>query len=363
MLHNSIHLRVCICSYALALALSACTSDSGQIESALEEDAGDQQAPEPNDSKFDGGPGVLGLRDGGRVPREDGSAAHPGDAGEDGGDAAADAGDAPPDSGPPDSGEDECDDSDPCTSDSRGRDGECDFDPVVCEAQDDCHEAGSCDPLTGVCSHPEKTDGSGCDDDDACTRTDQCQSGECVGTNPVVCTASDPCHTVGACDPSTGACSHPAKPNGDACNDGDECTFDDACSSGHCVGAPGVTSCDGSTCYPAWWLNDDVCDAALLCAETDYDAGDCACDGDSTNIIGCDGSTCYPATWLDDDDCDIALACDEVNNDIDDCACGGDRGAIAGCTSGCYPQWWLGDGECDSALNCSATSYDRGDCP
>jgi len=32
--------------------------------------------------------------------------------------------------------------------------------------------------------------GTPCDDGNACKRTDTCQSGVCVGTNPVSCTAS-----------------------------------------------------------------------------------------------------------------------------------------------------------------------------
>src|SRR2546422_5636350 len=34
-----------------------------------------------------------------------------------------------------------------------------------------------------------------------------CQSGTCVGANPVTCTASDQCHVAGTCDPVTGTCS------------------------------------------------------------------------------------------------------------------------------------------------------------
>jgi hypothetical protein len=81
-----------------------------------------------------------------------------------------------------------------------------------------------CDPGTGSCSNPAKTDATACDDGSACTQTDACQAGTCAGGNPVVCTASDQCHDAGACNPSTGACSNPAKANGTACNDGNACT-------------------------------------------------------------------------------------------------------------------------------------------
>ena len=72
------------------------------------------------------------------------------------------------------------------------------------------------DPATGTCSNPPKPDGTACNDGNACTQTESCQGGICVGVNPVVCTASDQCHTVGTCDPATGQCSNPAKTGNDA---------------------------------------------------------------------------------------------------------------------------------------------------
>src|SRR5262249_36855677 len=66
--------------------------------------------------------------------------------------------------------------------------------PVVCTASDQCHDVGVCDPASGQCSNPGKPDGSNCNDGNACTQTDTCQSGVCGGANPVVCTALDQCH-------------------------------------------------------------------------------------------------------------------------------------------------------------------------
>jgi cysteine-rich repeat protein len=52
--------------------------------------------------------------------------------------------------------------------------------------------------------------GTACDDHNACTQPDQCDgNGACVGSNPVVCTASDRCHLAGTCDPTAGTCSNP----------------------------------------------------------------------------------------------------------------------------------------------------------
>src|SRR5258708_5908686 len=76
----------------------------------------------------------------------------------------------------------QCDDGNPCTVDS-------------------------CVRGTGCVHTP--ADGAACDDGDACTQTDTCQAGACVGSDPVVCTASDACHLAGSCDPTTRSCSNP----------------------------------------------------------------------------------------------------------------------------------------------------------
>jgi hypothetical protein len=84
--------------------------------------------------------------------------------------------------------------------------------PVVCGALNQCHEAGVCDPATGACSNPTKPDGAACDDATACTGPDVCRSGVCTGANPVVCVAQDECHERGTCAFQTGECSNPPKP-------------------------------------------------------------------------------------------------------------------------------------------------------
>ena len=78
---------------------------------------------------------------------------------------------------------------------------------------DQCHDAGTCD-RNGVCSNPPKPNGTACNDGNACTQTDTCQSGTCSGGNPVTCAAIDQCHDVGTCNTATGACSTPIKANG-----------------------------------------------------------------------------------------------------------------------------------------------------
>ena len=147
---------------------------------------------------------------------------------------------------------------------------------VQCTASDQCHVAGTCNPLDGTCSNPPAPDGVACNDRDLCTQTDTCQAGACVGTNPVECDAIDQCHLAGTCNPSTGHCSNPPKnplvctpvdecnvagtcdpptgacttpnkPDGTTCTDGDACTQTDACQAGTCVGTNPVV-CEGAQC-------------------------------------------------------------------------------------------------------------------
>ena len=105
-----------------------------------------------------------------------------------------------------------CDNHDACTQTDTCKGGVCvGSTPVVCQATDDCHEA-VCDLLSGACVQPKKADGTPCDDHDVCTQNDTCLMGSCVGGTTVVCVPQDACHAAGVCDPQTG-CTNPVLPN------------------------------------------------------------------------------------------------------------------------------------------------------
>src|SRR5262249_14892364 len=118
--------------------------------------------------------------------------------------------------------------------------------PVVCSGVNQCR---TCDPALGTCS-VNQTDGTACNDGNACTQTDTCQIGTCVASNPVVCSGVNQCRT---CYPAPGPC--PVnKPAGPACIPGNACTQTDTCQIGTCVGSnpvvcSGVNQC--RTCDPA----------------------------------------------------------------------------------------------------------------
>ena len=181
-----------------------------------------------------------------------------------------------------------CDDGNACTQTDTCDNGVCvGGNPVVCTPLDPCHDAGTCDTGTGICSNPAKADGTACNDGDACTQTDTCQAGVCTGGNPVVCTALDTCHDPGVCDPHTGLCSNPQKPDGTACNDGQACTYLDVCTNGICGGTPiactddpcNFLTCNGtSTCTVTPKPEGTACDDGNACTAPDTCSG-CICVG------------------------------------------------------------------------------------
>lgn len=130
----------------------------------------------------------------------------------------------------------------------------CQYQPVTvvcrqasgqCDVTEYCNGAGACSPDLPAAN------GTACSDGNDCTQNDTCLAGTCIGGAPVVCTAMDQCHDVGTCAPATGMCSEPAKVNGTPCSGGG------TCQSGVCVvpvpdggsggGDAGMTSDAGTT--------------------------------------------------------------------------------------------------------------------
>ena len=97
-----------------------------------------------------------------------------------------------------------CDDGQFCTSNDRCQNRVCQGTMMNCSSLNDGCHIGVCSEVTQGCVAQAVANGAPCDDGNACTLQDTCQSGVCVGSNPVVCTALDQCHNVGVCDPTTG---------------------------------------------------------------------------------------------------------------------------------------------------------------
>ena len=265
-------------------------------------------------------------------------------------------------SNPPQTDGTACNDNNACTSADACRSGVClGGSSVVCTASDECHNAGVCSPATGLCSNPVKANGSACNDGNACTRTDSCQTGVCIGANPVVCTASDQCHDVGTCTPATGLCSNPARTNGTACTDSNACTRSDSCQNGVCVGANpvvctasdqchdiGTCSVTTGTCSNPSKANGTACNDANACTASERCQSG-ACTGGTTVVCTASdqchvAGTCSPATGCSNPAAPNNTAC----NDGD------------GCTSGdvCTAGTCAGSGVtgCGLGQTCTATT-------
>jgi hypothetical protein len=218
-----------------------------------------------------------------------------------------------------------------------------------CEACDLTGTVGTCSP---------RPSGAVCDDGDACTRTDACDgAGRCVGSDSVVCTALDLCHDVGTCDPTTGVCSNPDKPDGTPCNDDNACTVGDTCQAGECiVGSPRQCLNTHGLCVTV------SCAPAAGCVETPVAYGTpCLdffkCDGNEI----CDGAgNCIEGTPVT---CDACNACDPGTGT---CVPANNGASCSGDGNLCYGRFVCDGGACVGAdpVECAAAApcHDEGVC-
>jgi len=79
------------------------------------------------------------------------------------------------------------------------------------------YECMACPGTTPTSSCNGKINTTPCADGNACTTNDKCQNNSCISGSLVTCTAFDQCHNSGTCNPVTGQCSNPAKPAGTVC--------------------------------------------------------------------------------------------------------------------------------------------------
>ncbi|WP_187345756.1 Kelch repeat-containing protein [Sorangium cellulosum] len=113
-----------------------------------------------------------------------------------------------------------CDDGNTCTSRDACREGTCagtNDDTAACDDGNPCTRDACSE---GLCVGTNDDTGS-CDDGDLCTRN-FCQGGSCA-FEAIACDATDECHVNGTCDPETGDCVPPRKEDGVMCEGGGVC--------------------------------------------------------------------------------------------------------------------------------------------
>ena len=161
---------------------------------------------------------------------------------------------------------------------------------VTCTPIDQCHTAGVCIPSVGVCTTPKKADGTACNDGNACTQTDTCRAGHCFGDNPKVCQRLDQCHLAGECDTVTGLCSNPNAPDGTFCEDSNVCTAAEQCVSGVC------TSCGAMNCSTTNPCLIASCNPLTGCEYTYNDGAPCDDGSNCTTGTYCVSGQCPSST-------------------------------------------------------------------
>ena len=266
-------------------------------------------------------------------------------------------------------GDEMCEDDNPCTVDS-------------CEG-----EAG--------CQFKVLNEGE-CLDGDACTIGDHCESGVCVGMG-IQCDDLDPC-TDDDCD-GLGGCSHTI--NEADCDDDDPCTVADRCTDGACLGV--MVPCDCLETLDCGALEDgDLCNGLLYCDQADWPY---ECKVDEETLIECPeptgldspclASACEASTGAcsvvpthegapcdDGDPCTLADSCVEGtctggptpickdDNPCTDDGCEEGVGCVftdneEPCTDGdvCTTQDTCADGQCGGglALECDDGNFCNGD--
>jgi MYXO-CTERM domain-containing protein len=124
------------------------------------------------------------------------------------------------------------------------------------------------------------SDGAACDDGNLCTTDDACSGGACVGGGSLSCNDGNAC-TDDSCSPATG-CVHAN--NTASCSDGDPCTVSESCHSGVCGGGSAKTCTASDACHIA-----GTCSTGVGCSNPS------APDGTSCSGGSCVGGTCVPA--------------------------------------------------------------------
>jgi hypothetical protein len=219
-----------------------------------------------------------------------------------------------------------------------------------CDAAEFCTGSGAACPTDGF-----EDNGTSCDDGNACTQPDTCQSGTCSGSNPVVCTPLDVCHDAGTCNTGTGLCSNPRKAEGAPCGvAGSECEVQDTCTAfGFCTDngfKSAATPCTGVS--QGGDCDDDPADHCTGTSNVCVDVVITSCiDSDGCCPLGCDVSN--------DADC---VGCTQNSDCNDNDVCNGAETCLAGvCRQGTALNCVDGDrcttDSCDPDTGCRHVNH------
>ena len=251
-----------------------------------------------------------------------------------------------------------CDDSDGCTINDVCSTGVCLGGAKDCSALDDACNIGVCVGTTGICAAQPMNEDGACDDGNGCTVNDVCSTGVCLG-NSMDCSIFDGQCNIGVCIGTTGVCEAQPANEGNTCDDGDDCTVDDVCSNGGCLGVPkdcsgmddqcnlGVCVGTSGVCQALPDREGLMCDDRNACTRADHcEVGrcvsepiDCSFMSDQCNVGACVGTSgvCAAEPANEGATCDDGDLC----TILDICSNGGCFGTPMLCPPGevCDPQF------------------------
>jgi hypothetical protein len=149
--------------------------------------------------------------------------------------------------------------------------GPCIYAPECAHLTDACGDGACVNSACVKLPNPAK-DGTPCDDGKQCTQNDACKEGACTGALNS-CPSSEPC-MVGLCDVETDTCIEVPGNDGKICADSDPCTQNSVCSGGVCSGgSPTDCSLPKNPCLMGY------CEPGVGCKLMPYNEGGKCDDG------------------------------------------------------------------------------------
>jgi hypothetical protein len=175
-----------------------------------------------------------------------------------------------------------CDGSGPnCPADGYLSSGECRTPAGVCDVAESCDGSGIACPADAKSTAPCRAVADVCDVAESCDGiNDDCPADVFALVGTPCRTDAGQCDVAEACTGLSAACPADAKePDGTGCNDGNACTMTDTCQSGACIGADRLDCDDGDGCTA------DSCDAMGGCVNDDAPAINCLTSAKSIMLI------------------------------------------------------------------------------
>jgi hypothetical protein len=235
---------------------------------------------------------------------------------------------------------------------------------------------------SGVCRGFACGTDAQCSDGDACNGVERCVNNACVAGTPMVCNDNNSC-TVDSCSAST--CKFdPAPRRGSTCDDGNAMTFNDMCqTNGSCMGTVAQCNVDTDCGAPA-----DLCAGPQVCVAHTCQAGktpladNTTCnDGNaSTPFDVCRSGVCRGLACGNDAQCSDGQACNGVERCVNNACvagtpmvcndgnlCNGTETCVgSSCVAGTPMQCSADDGPCfdsfcDPAQGCRVQVHPDGE--